>query len=202
MDSLAGSVLDAAVAMAASPWVLVVVAALCVVDSIVPPLPTEAVVIAVVTLGAVGDAPHPVAVGATIALAATVGDTLAYVLGRTISSRRWLRRRRVRALARQASALLRIRGASIVVAARFVPGLRVAVNATAGAVRMDARRFVPLVAVAATLWAMLTVLVGVGAAWALGDSPALAAAVGAAAGLGIGLAIDAVLRRRGMTRVA
>lgn len=192
------SVLDAVVAMASSPWALLVVAALCVVDSIVPPLPTESVVIALVTLGAAGEAPHPAAIGATIAIAATLGDSLAYVLGRTLATRRWLRRRRVRTLARQASTLLRIRGASIVVAARFVPGLRVAVNATAGAVRMDARRFVPLVATAATLWATITVLIGVGAAWALGDSPVLAALVGAIAGLGVGVAVDAILRRRGV----
>lgn len=196
------AVLDSVVAMAASPWALVVVAALCVVDSIVPPLPTEAVVIALVALGAAGDAPHPVAIGATIAVAATLGDSLAYLLGRTIASRRWLRHRRIRALARQASTLLRVRGASIVVAARFVPGLRVAVHATAGAVRMDARRFVPLVATAAALWATITVLIGVGAAWALGDSPVLAALAGAIAGLGVGLAVDAILRRRGVTSTA
>ncbi len=191
-------VVDAVVALAASPWALLVLACLCVVDSIVPPLPTESVVIALVTLGATGGGPHPVAIGATIAVAATLGDALAYLLGRTLARRRLLRIRRIRALARQASTLLRIRGASVVVAARFVPGLRVAVNATAGAVRMDARRFVSLVATAATLWATLTVLVGLGAAWVLGDSPVVAAGIGIAAGLGVGLAIDAILRRRGV----
>ncbi|GAA2174748.1 hypothetical protein GCM10009846_21890 [Agrococcus versicolor] len=194
------AIVDVVVLLAASPWALVVVAVLCLVDSIVPPLPSEAVVVALVTLGATGHAPHPLAIGATIALAATAGDTLAYLLGRAIPSRRLLRARRVRPLARRAAALLRARGASTVVAARFVPGLRIAVNATAGALRMPVGRFVALVATGATLWATLTVAIGVSAARLLGDAPLLSAAVGALAGLAVGLCIDAVLRRRGAVR--
>lgn len=192
MDAVSELVLS----LAASAWALPVLFALCVVDSLVPPLPTESVVIALIALGATGAAPTPVAIGLTIVVAATLGDWLAYLLGRTLATRRWLRSRVVARGAARASGLLARHGSSILLVARFVPGARIAVNATAGALRVPFRRFAPLVAIAAALWAVVTVVLGVTAAAVFGEQPLLAAAVGVVAGLVLGLSLDAVLRRR------
>lgn len=189
------AVTDAVLSLAASPWALLVLFSLCAVDSLVPPLPTESVVIALIALGAGGAGPNPLAIGATIVVAATLGDWLAYLLGRTVASRRWLRSRVVARAARRASRLLDRHGSSILLVARFVPGARMAVNATAGAIRVPFRRFAPLVAGAALLWATVTVLLGTASAAVLGEQPVLAAAVGMVAGLLVGLAVDALLRR-------
>lgn len=94
------------------------------------------------------------------------------------------------------ASLLGERGAAVILAARYVPIGRVAVNVCAGSLAYPRRRFVALAALAAVTWTATGVLIGVGAGRWLGHHPLWAVAVGVAVGAGFGLVIDGVLRRR------
>ena len=88
---------------------------------------------------------------------------------------------------------LDVRGASFIIAARYIPVGRVAVNMTAGTVRFPRRRFTGLAAIAAVTWSVYSVLLGIGAGVWLGHRPWLAVLVGVAGGLALGVVIDQVL---------
>jgi membrane protein DedA with SNARE-associated domain len=83
----------------------------------------------------------------------------------------------------------------VILAARFIPVGRVAVNLSAGAVGYPWRRFLGLDALASVTWALYSAAIGIGAgAWFKGH-PLGAIVVGLVGGLLIGLVIDWVLRR-------
>src|SRR5690606_9026307 len=86
------------------------------------------------------------------------------------------------------------RGASFIIAARYIPIGRVAVNMTAGAVGYPRRRFVPLDAFASVTWATYSALIGLGAGVWLGDHPVLAVGAGVVGGIVIGIVVDTVIR--------
>src|SRR5690606_30752899 len=85
------------------------------------------------------------------------------------------------------------RGASFIIAARYVPVGRVAVNMTAGTVGFPRRRFRFLASVAAVSWATYSVAIGLGAGAWLEDSPFLAVALGVLGGILLGVVLDQVL---------
>ena len=92
------------------------------------------------------------------------------------------------------------RGASVILAGRFIPVGRVAVNVTAGTVGYPRRRFVGIDAVASLTWALYSAAIGVGAgAWFKGH-PIRAVVVGLVGGMLIGLVLDWALRRRAYRR--
>lgn len=176
---------------------LLVVWALATVDGVIPPVPSESLVIAVAVLSATGAGPVFGALVAAAAVGAFGGDLLAYTIGRRLPLRRLriFRSRRGQAALDWADHALRTRATSFILGARFVPVGRVAVNMTAGATHFPLRRFVPIAATAALLWAFYTAALGVGAGVFLGERPLLAMAVGIVAGLTIGTTIDLVIRR-------
>lgn len=81
-------------------------------------------------------------------------------------------------------------------AARYVPVGRVAVNLAAGAAGYPLRRFTGFAALAALTWASWSVLLGVAAGTLLQERPLLAIALGVGLGMLLGLGIDAVATRR------
>ena len=87
------------------------------------------------------------------------------------------------------------RGAAFIIAARYIPIGRVAVNMTAGAVAYNRRRFMGLTAIAAVTWGCYSALIGIGAGAWLHDHTLVAVAVGVVGGLAIGLVVDWVLRK-------
>jgi membrane protein DedA with SNARE-associated domain len=193
---------DQLLALAGSPWALVLLAALCMFDALLPPVPSETVVIGLATVGAAGHAASPWWVLAVAAAAAWVGDRLVFELGRRVPAARLAARYpRVGLAVERAQRLLRERGAPFIVSARYVPTGRAAVNLAAGITGYPPLRFAGLSAVAVTLWALWSVGLGVGVGSALADRPLLAMAVGVVGGVVIGVLIELVLRRvRGRTR--
>jgi membrane protein DedA with SNARE-associated domain len=130
-------------------------------------------------------------------LGAWAGDQLAFQLGRSAGTDRLriLRTARGRRAVAWARSALDRRGATFILAARYVPVGRVAVNMSAGALGYARRRFLGVSAVAAVMWATCSTVVGVlTAAW-LGGQPLLAMAVGVVVGLVLGLLLDRVLAR-------
>jgi membrane-associated protein len=188
------SLTDQLLALAGSPWALVLLAAFCMFDALLPPVPSETVVIGLATVGAAGHGANPWLVLAVAAAAAWLGDRLVFELGRRMPAARLAARhpRTGRAVER-AGLLLRERGAPFIVSARYVPTGRAAVNLAAGVTGYPPLRFAGLSAVAvargAGLWSVLA------------DQPLLAMAVGVVGGVVIGLVIEVVLRSvRGRVR--
>ncbi|SFB22590.1 membrane protein DedA, SNARE-associated domain [Cellulomonas marina] len=193
---------DAVTALAGTPWALLVLYVLTVVDGVLPPLPSEAAVLALAALAAGGPALDVLLVGGVAALGAFTGDQVAYTIGARLPVRRsrllrsWLRRSpRLRRSLRRAGVALRQRGAAVVLPARFVPGARVAVALAAGATGMSRRRFCAITAVGAVAWATLMVSIGAGAGHLLDDRhPFLVVAAGVVGGLLVGAVLDRVLQ--------
>jgi membrane-associated protein len=186
-----------AVALAASPWIFLVVFLFAAVDGFFPPVPSESVVIALAALGFAQGTPDLWLLMLAAALGAFTGDQIAYQVGSRVSGRepRLLRSDRARSGVRRAEDVLARRGASFIIAARFVPVARVAVNMTAGAVRYPRRRFVGLTAIASASWAVYAALIGIGAGAWFGSHLMLGIAVGVVGGVALGVVIDRVLRR-------
>ncbi|MFQ6171650.1 DedA family protein [Oryzobacter sp. R7] len=190
-------------AHAAAPWVLLVVALLAAGDALLPPLPSETVVVALAAISVAASGPNLVLLAAAAATGAFVGDTTVFLLGRRFGTARLarVRRRGLRRALDRAADILERRGGLVILAARYVPVGRVAVDLTAGAGGFGPRRFVGLAALAAVSWAAWTVSVGALAGHWLDDNPLLGAAAGITVALALGFAADhavrVVLRRRG-----
>jgi len=186
-----------ALALAGSPWVFVVLYLFATIDGFFPPIPSESVVIALASLAVSQGSPPLLLVILVGAAGAFTGDQIAYAIGRRVPVRRirLLRSPRGQAAVDWAEQALEHRGASFIIAARYIPVGRVAVNMTAGALGYPRRRFVALAAFAALTWATYSSLIGIGAGIWLGDHPVLAIVVGVVGGIVIGLVVDWLLRR-------
>ena len=193
------------VEIAGSLWAYPAMFALASLDAFFPPLPGESVVITLTVASRTTGCPLIWAVFLVAVAAAWCGDQLAFQIGRTIGTERvpFLRSEKGRRSVEWARRMLSRRGATFVIAARYIPMGRVAVNVTAGAVGYSRRRFMVFSAVGAVLWASNTLVIGLGAAAWLGENLLLAMAVGVALGVVTGFAVDPVLQvflnRRGRT---
>ena len=182
---------------AAATWVLPVVLLVAVFDALVPPVPSEGIVVALAAVAVAGDGPNLMALAVAAGVGAFLGDSLTYVVGRRFGPRRLHRitRPAARRALERASDTLDRRGAVVILTARYVPLGRVAVNLTAGATSFPPRRFFGLAAVAATTWAAWSVGVGALAGHWLEGNPLLGSVLGVVAALLLGLVIDRVARR-------
>lgn len=180
-----------------SPWILLVVLLLCIVDAAFPPVPSESVVIAVATVVAKD---HPEALlwlGAIAAVGAFTGDQIVFRIGRRLGDRRpkWLSGRRVsKALAWATHAIDRS-GPILIMTGRFVPVGRTAVNLAAGTTGYPVRKFTIAAAFAAVFWAAYSIAIGAIFGHAFGNHPLLALVLGIATAFVIGLIVEVVSSR-------
>jgi membrane-associated protein len=177
-----------------SPWVYLVVFAAVVIDAFFPPVPSETVVVVAAAIGVGSGSPNLLLIVGVAAVGAAVGDNVAYWLGRRIGAERfrWMRHPRAAAAFARARTGLARRPASVLLVARYIPGGRVAVNMTAGAVRFPYRRFWPLTLLAGACWAAYSVLVGLLAGHRVEEQPLVGAATGVVLALVLGVVIDRV----------
>jgi membrane protein DedA with SNARE-associated domain len=192
-------------ASAAAPWVLAAVLLIAVGDALVPPIPSEGVVVALAAVAVAGHGPDLVLLALVAAVGAFLGDTLTFLVGRRHGPARIARTTRPgpRRLLDRAASTLERRGALVVLTARYVPLGRVAVNLTAGATGFPPRRFLGLAALAAATWAGWSVALGAVAGHWLEGSPLLGSLAGVTLALGLGLLVDRAARRlTGWGRVA
>lgn len=184
---------------ARSPAVLLLVMLLATVDGVLPPVPSETVIVALAAIGASAAGPSLLLLGCAAAVGAFAGDNVAYEIGRRLGTDRLarVRGRRLQSATRWAADALRRRGTLVVLVARYVPVGRVGVNFAAGATAFSRRRFTGLVALGAVSWAAYSVALGALAARWLGSDPLLAAAAGVALAVAIGLLLDRLVRRHG-----
>jgi membrane protein DedA with SNARE-associated domain len=172
--------------------------ALAVLDGFFPPVPSEVAAVGLAALSAASGTPHLGLVILAAAAGAYLGDLIAYAIGSRIDVHRlpFLRRGRGRRALAWAERSLANGGTGFILAARFLPVARVAVNMAAGALGYSRRRFLGIAAIASVAWAGYSAIIGIGAGAWLQGHPAAAVVLGAVVGLGIGLLLDAVFRRR------
>lgn len=188
---------DWILALAASPLVYVGLYLFAVIDGFFPPIPSESAVIALAALAVATGKPSLVLVILVAAAGAFTGDQIAYAIGRRLDVRRMrgLRGARGQRTLDWAERTLARRGPSFILAARFIPVGRVAVNVTAGAVGYPRRRFVGLTAIAGVSWSVYSAAIGIGAGSWFRGHPVWAIVVGVVLGLVVGLALDWTLGR-------
>ncbi|MCB2176196.1 MAG: DedA family protein [Actinomycetales bacterium] len=190
---------DWVMGLTGTPWVFVALWALALIDGFFPPVPSETVVIALASLSVSTGSPALWLVALVAALGAFSGDQVAYSIGKRVDLRRrgFLRSRRAMEAMDWAEHALQERGAVFIIAARYIPVGRVAVNMTAGGLRYPRGRFTVLAAIAAVSWAGYTVLLGSTAGVLFGSTPWLAVFVGVAGGVLLGMVADPLLSRLG-----
>ena len=186
-----------ALALVGSPWIFAALYLFATIDGFFPPIPSESVVIALSVVSMAEGTPNLALIMLVAAAGAWTGDQIAYQIGTKVKVRelRFLRSPRGQAAVDWAENALANRGAAFIIAARYIPIGRVAVNMTAGAVGYSRRRFMGLTAIAAVTWGTYSALIGVGAGAWLHDHTLVAVVVGVIGGLAIGLVVDWVLRK-------
>ena len=179
-----------------SLWIYPGVFVLSLLDGFFPVVPSESVIIATATTAFQTGQPYLALIFLTGAIGAWCGDQIAYLIGARADVRRWRIFRRGRWLRGLdwAESQLERRGATLIVAARFIPMGRMLVNVSAGALRYPHRRFMGVDAVAVTIWAAWSIALGtVAGAIFPEDNLLLSIAVGVVAGVVLGFAVEKVL---------
>jgi membrane-associated protein len=207
VDLLNQLILDAS----SSPWILLVVLVFTIIDGFFPPLPSESIVVGLAAISITTGQPSLILLGLVAALGAIVGDNIAYGIGRRIARSEhglsrfgWMRRPWFTKAMAHASAALQRRVSSAVLAGRFIPGGRVAVNVMAGVSGVPPRVFRPLTVLSGLCWAAYSIIIGTVAGSWVSEHPVLGAGVAIVLGIVIGVIIDAVMslvrRRRDAAR--
>lgn len=193
---------DLLVGAVSSPFALLVVFAVCMLDAFFPPVPSDIVLVAAVAVAVSGSPALLVPIILVAAVGAIIGDNIVYQLGRRLGTTRfrWMRSRPMRAAIASAEHQLLARPASLIITGRYIPVGRIAVNLTAGSVGVPRRRFIPLSIVAGVSWSIYMFVVAVVASSWIQDNPLLAAVVAAVFAVVLGLVIDRVLGRRARLR--
>ncbi len=190
--------------IAGSPWALVVLAAVLLIDGFFPFVPGETAVVTLATLGVAGHGPQPWLVFVVATVATMLGDAIAFLIGRTVGTTRWswMRRRRIAAAFFWARQGLLRRPALFLMAAKFVPFVRVAVTMTAGAGRLPVRRYVPLSFAASMVYTGYHVAVAIFAGSLFATSPLLGAVAAIVVVLVLGVAFELIGRANVRRRAA
>lgn len=189
---------DSVTALAGSPWIFLVVFAVCAIDGFFPPVPSETVVVAAAAISVATGEPHLVLLIAVAAAAAIAGDATAFAIGRSIGVTRfaWMRRPRVASVFAWARRGLDRRGALLIFVARYIPVGRIAVNMSAGATGYPLRWFLPISVAAGITWAAYSSVFGLVAGHWLHEQPLLAAVLAVVVAMAVGGLVDLVIRRR------
>lgn len=185
----------------APPLVYLVVLLVCWGDAFLPVLPSETTVMAAGALTAHGDLDLVPLIGAA-ALGAVSGDMTSATLGRLLprhDNRAAGPRGRVGQLTRSIGANLQSHVERnlylVLLLARFIPGGRTAVTLGLGRSALPMARLIAPLAVAGTVWALITSVAGRVGATLVFEHPALTGAV-AAGVLAVAAAAIAVWNRR------
>ncbi len=188
---------DALAELMTGPWALVLMSVLVLGDAFFVVIPGEIAVTALGALSVTNGAPPLAAVIACAAVAAALGDVACYLIGRAVGTERWrwMRVPRVRLALDWARRRLDSGTATVLFTARFVPFARLAINLVAGASRIHPPRYLALVALAATGWAVYQASVGAAVAAIIPGGPLVAVPASIVVAVGIGLLIDLVMRQ-------
>lgn len=195
---MAGGMLDTFLDLiSSSPWTYGVVFLFAMLDAVFPLVPSETALVTASALAATGDLNlfALIAVGATGAI---IGDNIAYFIGRQFEGvvhRRLFKGEKKRHLERAERALLE-RGGYLIVIARFIPGGRMAVMLAAGVIHFPWPRFFAFDAVACTLWATYSGVIGYVGGSVFEDNPLFGVALALGIAFGVAGAIEGLRHRK------
>ncbi len=198
---LSGTVEDGILELVDSLWIYPSVFAVSLIDAVFPVVPSESVIIGAASAWqSVGKPILPLLflVGAA---GAWCGDQIAYSIGTKVDIRhiKLFRRPKILAALDWAEHALETRGTLYIIAARFIPMGRVAVNLSAGALGFPRRRFMGVDAIAVTIWAGWGILIGTVAASLFQDNLLLSIAAGITGGVLLGFAVDKAMTLAGLS---
>lgn len=181
-----------------SPWLWVLVFAVSGLDALLPFMPSETTVVTVAVL--FGPDPAQLALLAAVAAGgAWTGDCLGYAVGRTAGPRAIALLRRGPAGPRRyewARDQVRHHGGLLIIAARYLPGGRVASALANGSLGYPLPRFVLVDAAGAAIWAVYSVLIGLAGGAAFAGEPVKGLLLSFGLGLALVLAIEGGRRLR------
>ena len=145
-----------------SPWFYAIIFVIAVLDSVLPIVPSETLVIIGGVSAGLGNLWIPIVI-MVAASGAFIGDNMSYLIGREASD--WVMRRQTRTekgTARMAKIVEQVheRGGLLLITARFIPGGRTALTLSCGVTRQPRRWFVGWSAVAAVIWGNYAALLG------------------------------------------
>jgi membrane-associated protein len=170
-----------------SPWIYVVILLFAAIDSVLPAIPAETLVITAGVFAANG-APSLWLVVLVAACGAYIGDHMAYGIGHYAGRRLYNRSKpgsKMRSGFGWAEQQLQQRGGLILVICRQIPGGRTAVTLTAGTVHYPLRKFSFFEIFAALSWGMYAGLIGYFGGITFGEEPLKGLAVGFSIAIGI-----------------
>lgn len=145
-----------------SPWFYVIIYVIAVLDSVIPIVPSETLVIIGGVSAGLGDLSITLVVIAA-GLGAFTGDNMSYLIGRRASesiTRRYERTEKGRRRLRTVMDQIHERGGLLLITARFIPGGRTILTLSCGITRQDRRWYASWAAAAATIWALYASLLG------------------------------------------
>ena len=145
-----------------SPWFYVVIFTIAVLDSVLPIVPSETLVIIGGVTAGTGDLSITLVILCGGA-GAFVGDNMSYFLGREASD--WVVKRRTRTEkgAKQLENIveqIRNRGGLLLITARFIPGGRTLLTLSCGVTKQPRKWFIGWAIVAASIWSTYASLLG------------------------------------------
>ena len=145
-----------------SPWFYAIIFVIAVLDSVLPIVPSETLVIIGGVSAGLGNLWIPLVI-VCAASGAFIGDNMSYLIGREASD--WVMRRQNRTekgAKRMAAIVEQVhqRGGLLLITARFIPGGRTALTLSCGVTRQPRRWFVGWAAVAAIIWGHYAALLG------------------------------------------
>jgi membrane protein DedA with SNARE-associated domain len=145
-----------------SPWFYAIIFVIALLDSVLPIVPSETLVIIGGVSAGLGELWLPLVIVCGVT-GAFIGDNLSYFIGREASD--WVMRRQTRTekgAQRMAKVVEQVyeRGGLLLVTARFIPGGRTALTLSCGVTRQPRRWFVGWVTVATVIWGNYAALLG------------------------------------------
>ncbi len=145
-----------------SPWFYLIIFVIAALDSVLPIVPSETLVIIGGVSAGLGNLWIPLVI-VVAASGAFIGDNMSYLIGREASD--WVIRRQTRTdkgAARMAKIVEQVheRGGLLLITARFIPGGRTALTLSCGVTKQPRRWFISWAAVAAVIWGNYAALLG------------------------------------------
>lgn len=177
-----------------SPWFYAILFAVALIDSVLPIVPSETLVI----IGGVSAGSGSLSIALVIACAASgafIGDNLSYLIGFRASgfiTRRYSRTERGKRRLAQAIHQIHERGGLLLITARFIPGGRTLLTLSCGVTRQPRKWFVKWTIIAATIWANYAALLGFIGGKTFSGNHTLAFAVAFGCAIGVSVVIEVI----------
>ncbi|MDP4973708.1 MAG: DedA family protein [Ilumatobacteraceae bacterium] len=177
-----------------SPWFYLIIFVIAALDSVLPIVPSETLVIIGGVSAGLGNLWIPLVI-VVAASGAFIGDNMSYLIGREASD--WVIRRQTRTdkgAARMAKIVEQVheRGGLLLITARFIPGGRTALTLSCGVTKQPRRWFISWAAVAAVIWGNYAALLGFIGGKSFEDNHTLAFIIAFVSAFSITLVIELV----------